>query len=920
MTVSNSPRKKLIEVALPLDAINAFAHKETNIHTGLPSNLHVWWSRKPLGIARAVIFASLVDDPSEYLSPSEAEKKRAELFTLTAALSDVTNGDNEALLARARAEILQSNNGDMPSFWDPFCGGGTLPLEAIRLGLPAVASDLNPVAVFITRVLIELAPPHAEHAPINPTLRKTFLPSGDKFEGLKLDIHHYSKLIWNNLNTRIGKFYPDVDLPRRLGGGRGQVISWIWTRTVVCPNPSCKAHTPLVNKFWLSTHVGNIAYAEPKYRIATRDFTFEIKNSGSPGEGTVNRSGARCLACHNPFTFDHIREEGVAGRIGYSLMALAVEGPRERLYLEPTADHVEAAGAAIPSWEPETELPSSALGFRVQKYGITKHRDLFTPRQMMMLSVLAEEIAEIRHEIDRDANGDRSYADLVHAFLALSLSRVAQTNNTLVRWLVRSSGTSKGTPAFDRQIVSMTWEFSEGNPLGNSVGSWTAAIKNPLTALSSIPDTSVSGQAVQHDAAAAKSIVQKSAISMDPPYFDAIGYADLADFFYIWLRKAIGAVHPDIFGTMLVPKSNDLTRDLGRREVSKKVASRQFLDRLHASFSAIRNVVDDRIPMTVYYAFKQAEVEENSDQKDNTTSLATGWETLLEGLSRSGFQITGTWPLRTEALTRLRAIGSNALASSIVLVCRPRLIDTATSTRREFIHELKAKLPAALSHLQRGNIAPVDLAQAAIGPGMAVYTQYSKVIDAEGRPLSVRDALSLINQALDELLTEQEGDFDADSRWALAWFEQIGFSEGEYGLAETLSKAKNTSVSGLVQAGFLASKGGKVRLLRPKELQDDWDPRKAPRLTAWETVHQLVRLLEAGGEAAAAELVVKMGGTPEVARELAYRLFTLCERKKLPTEALSYNGLVQSWPEITRLAREGNSTAEQPQSDLFGGV
>jgi putative DNA methylase len=283
---------------------------------------------------------------------------------------------------------------------------------------------------------------------------------------------------------------------------------------------------------------------------------------------------------------------------------------------------------------------------------------------------------------------------------------------------------------------------------------------------------------------------------------------------------------------------------------------------------------------------------------------------------RAGFVISGTWPMRTERGARSIGIGTNALASSIILVCRPRAADAPTATRREFVTALKAELPVALAHLQRGNIAPVDLAQAAIGPGMAVYTRYAKVLDAEGKPLTVREALALINQTLDEALAEQEGDFDADSRWAVVWFEQSGFAEGDYGVAEQLSKSKNTSVAGMVEAGILESKRGKVRLLKPEELPANWDPATDPRLTAWEIVHQLIRVLASGGEGAAARLVAKLGAKAEIARELAYRLYTLCERKKRATEALSYNGLVQSWPEITRLAREGG-VPRTAQAALF---
>ncbi len=393
-------------------------------------------------------------------------------------------------------------------------------------------------------------------------------------------------------------------------------------------------------------------------------------------------------------------------------------------------------------------------------------------------------------------------------------------------------------------------------------------------------------------------------VSTDPPYYDNIGYADLSDFFYVWLRRSLKPIFLHLFDTVTVPKADELVAT-PYRHGSKEKAESFFLEGMTQAMHRLTEQTHPGFPITIYYAFKQ------SERNDVSGISSTGWETFLEAVIQAGLALSGTWPMRTENTTRLVGMSSNALASSIILVCRPRPTDAPTATRREFLTALKAELPTALIHLQRGNIAPVDLAQAAIGPGMAVYTRYNKVLDAEGQPLPVREALALINQTLDEVLAEQEGDFDADSRWALAWFEQSGFDEGDYGVAETLSKAKNTSVAGMVQAGILASKGGKARLLRPEELPKVWDPDTDARLTVWETVHHLIRVLEEGGESAAAALAAKLGSKAVVARELAYRLYTLCERKKRAQEALSYNGLVQSWPEITRLARE---TAEAPRT------
>jgi putative DNA methylase len=410
--------------------------------------------------------------------------------------------------------------------------------------------------------------------------------------------------------------------------------------------------------------------------------------------------------------------------------------------------------------------------------------------------------------------------------------------------------------------------------------------------------TGVAGRAVQNSAQD-QSFSKGRVVSTDPPYYDNIGYADLSDFFYVWLRRSLKTVFPDLFATLAVPKAEELVAT-PYRHGSREKAETFFLDGMTMAMHRLAEQTHPAFPVTIYYAFKQSESE------SDTGTASTGWETFLDAILRAGFGISGTWPMRSELATRNIGRGTNALASSIVLVCRPLSADAPTATRRDFVTTLKTELPLALAHLQRSNIAPVDLAQAAIGPGMAVYTRYAKVLDAEGKPLGVRDALALINQILDEVLAEQEGDFDADSRWALAWFEQYGFTSAEYGVAETLSKAKNTSVTGMVEAGILSSKAGKVRLLKPTDLPEDWDPTTDKRLTVWEMVHHLIRVLEAGGESEAAALAAKLGSKTEIVRELAYRLYTLCERKKRAPEALAYNGLVQSWPEITRLAREGS--------------
>ena len=502
--------------------------------------------------------------------------------------------------------------------------------------------------------------------------------------------------------------------------------------------------------------------------------------------------------------------------------------------------------------------------------------------------------------------GATAYAEAVGVYLGIVSDKVADYWSSICSWdssreLIRNT--------FGRQAIPMMWDFAETNPFSDSSGNWMAMTDWTWKALAAVPD-SQPGTALQNDAGT-QTISRGMPVSTDPPYYDNIGYADLSDFFYVWLRRCLRTVFPDLFATLAVPKAEELVAT-PYRHGSKEKAESFFLNGMAQAVERLAEQAHQGFPVTIYYAFKQSET------KGDTGTVSTGWETFLDAVMGAGFAITGTWPMRTELANRMVGADTNALASSIVLVCRRRPDNAPLATRREFVTALKTELPTALTHLQHGNIAPVDLAQAAIGPGMAIYTRYARVLDTHGQPLPVREALALINQTLDEVLAEQEGEFDADTRWALAWFEQAGFDEGDYGIAETLSKAKNTSVDGLVEAGVLVSRGGKVRLLKPGELSEDWNPATDPRLTAWETVHHLVHTLESGGESAAAELISSLDESGETTRELCYRLYTLCERKKRAAEALSYNSLVQSWPEITRLAQERKSAAEQ--ATLFPGT
>ena len=950
-------KKKLIEVALPLQAINEASAREKSIRHGHPSTLHLWWARRPLAAARAVIFAQMVDDPSAHpdLFPTEKaqEKERQRLFRIIEELVKWENTTNEKVLQQARDEIWQSwrytcaENADhpkakelfdrfkLPAFHDPFAGGGALPLEAQRLGLEAYASDLNPVAVLINKAMIEIPPKFAGRPPVNPEAQRTAgLKTWKGAQGLAEDVRYYGQWMRNEAEKRIGHLYPKVEITEKMVRERpdlkpylGQkltVIAWLWARTVKSPNPAfADVDVPLVSSFILSTKEGNEAYVEPV--IENGNFRFTVRN-GKPKNIEIAKNGTKltrganflCLMSGIPIAGDYIKSEGKAYRMGARLMAVVADAEPGRIYLSPTTEHERIPQEAKPNWKPEAPLPDESMSCWAKPYGLKVFGDLFGKRQLVSLVMFSDLVLEACDKVICDAitlglpredtplrNGGvgiKAYSEAISVYLSFIVDKASDYWSTACSWhsskeLIRNT--------FGRQVIPMIWDYAETNPFSSSTGNVSSGIDWAYKILQLI-DTQTIGLA-QQACAQTQTISSNKLVSTDPPYYNNIGYADLSDFFYVWLRRSLQSVFPDLFATLAVPKAEELVATTSRHG-SKEKAEAFFLSGMTQAIRRLAEQALQVFPVTIYYAFKQSESESDAG------TASTGWETFLDAVIRAGFSVSGTWPMRTELGNRMIGKDANALASSIVLVCRPQPSAAPTATRRDFIASIKSELPIALAHLQRSNIAPVDLAQAAIGPGMAIYTRYSKVLDAKGNPMSVREALVLINQTLDEVLAEQEGDFDSDSRWALAWFEQSGFSEGEYGVAETLSKAKNTSVAGMVEAGILVSKAGKVRLLQPNELPADWDPEKDSRLTAWEMVHHLIRVLEKDGEHAAAGLVARLGAKVEIARELCYRLYTLCERKKRASLALSYNALVQSWPEIMRLAKEGGKrTDQQPQ-------
>lgn len=891
-------KKKLIEVALPLEAINKEAAREKSIRHGHPSTLHLWWARRPLAACRAVLFASLVDDPSSHPEnfPTEADqdRERQRLFRLIEELVKWDNSNSKQLLEAAHHEILKSTDGNPPPVYDPFCGGGSIPLEAQRLGLEAHASDLNPVAVLITKALIEIPPKFAGRPPIHPIEqgRMTGIGMWEGARGLAEDVRHYGQWIRERAFERIGNLYPNVKLPSGNGGGEATVIAWLWARTVQCPNPACGAQMPLISSLVLSTKRDTKVWLQPIVDHSSKEVTFEIRTGDSrPPEPPKVGRGAKfkCLVCQQIAPDQHIKDEGAAGRMKRKLIAIVADAPGGRIYLPAQSDHEDLASSVVPAWAPEQELANDPRNLWCIPYGIRRFRDLFTNRQLVALNTFCELVADARHKIIADG-GSALYADAVVTYLAFGVSRLSDSCNANCTW---SPSADQSIHLFTRQAIPMVWDYSEANVFARAAGDYEVSLATLIKALIATP-ARLAGTAQQLDAT---TLSTNAMFCTDPPYYDNIAYADLSDFFYVWLRRCLGSIYPDICSTLLVPKKQELVATPYRFGGNKESAEHFFREGFGKAFEHIRLGQHKEYPLTVFYAFKQS--EENDDNTNGGSALSsTGWETMLEGLLESNFQITGTWPMRSERAARTVAIGTNALASSMVLVCRPRADTAPVTTRKDFLSALKEELPHAVRNMQKGNIAPVDLAQAAIGPGMAVFSRFKRIVETDGSAMRVRAALGLINQTLDEVLSEQENEFDPNTRWALAWFEQHAFEEGSYGEAEVLATAKALSVSRLADAGIVNSRAGKVRLIRREELSENWEPAAEHRLTVWAVTQHLIRSLDKHGETTTGTLANKVGGLAETARDLAYRLYVLSERKGWAEEAGYYNSLVVSWPAI----------------------
>ena len=932
--------RKLIEVALPLDAINQQSAREKSIRKGHPSTLHLWWSRKPTATSRAVLFSQLVDDPSEryeeFLEAARAageadpesaaeravEAERRRLFTLITRMVNWDNIGDEHLMREVREEIRRSTGEEPPAVLDPFAGGGSIPLEAQRLGLEAHASDLNPVAVLINKALIEIPPRFAGRAPVFPGADDG-TRSWPGAHGLAEDVRRYGEWMREEAWRRIGHLYPRAQLP---DGSMATVIAWIWARTVTCPNPACGIETPLVSKWWLGKKKGKEAYIVPKVVGDHVEYSIGHDPKRAPtkqNDGTISgRRGALCVACGSVISMEEIRAQGKKGKIGSAMTAVVCEGGRKREYkapmdedrLEVQFDRVNQLNMGVLADNPRYMSPPL--------YGMDTFDKLFTARQLTALTTFSDLVSEARERVLRDAlasgmsEGERleaggvgaaAYADAIATYLGLVISRITDYSSSINSW-ASSPQMEIVQHIFGRQALPMAWDYAESNPFADSSGSLSIMIRAVSGAVSRVPACS---QAYVRQTDAASHDYRGAVISTDPPYYDNIGYSDLSDFFYVWLRRSLKDVHPSLFSTMLVPKAEELVANQYRHG-GKDGAKKFFEDGFRSVFANARRSANPDYPMTVYYAFKQTETT-----TEGRTS--TGWSTILEGMIRSGWTITATWPMRSERRGRMTSIGANALASSIVLVLRPRPEDAPMTDRRSLMRELRRTLPEAVETLRSGGIAPVDLAQAAIGPGMSVFSRYARVISPDGTDMSVSEALTQINAVLDEVLGEQEGDLDPDTRWCLTWFDAHGFTEGPYGEAETLASARNASIDALKRSGVLTSGGGRVGLIAPADLPDDYDPRTDDRISHWEVVLHLARALDRRGIDEAGRLLsaaAERGLGADILQSLAYRLYSLAEKHGWTEAGLLFNALGGSWPEIAAAARTAESTGSDIQTAL----
>jgi len=932
-------KKKLIEVAIPLEAINAASAREKSIRHGHPSTLHLWWARRPLAACRAVLFAQLVDDPSSdpenFPTAEDQDVERKRLFAIIEDLVKWENSTNEEVLERARAEIRRSCGGELPPVYDPFSGGGSIPLEAQRLGLPAYGSDLNPVAVMIGKAMIEIPPKFKDMEPIHPGIKnRQFYRNA---EGLAEDVKYYGEWMRERAFERIGHLYPQVDLPKEQGGGKATVIAWIWARTVPSPDPAfADVQVPLIASFLLSSKEGKEVWIQPIVDKQAKVISYRIMHGGTETEIARAKKGTKearanfyCLMSGSAITGGYIKAAGKAGKLKQTLLAIVAEGKGGRRYVAPNELHRATALApeatAIATLARETflsgETPARLTGGTCHAYGLDQWGKLFTDRQLVALNTFSDLVHEVRAQIEIDARssaltadttplrddgrGAKAYAEALSVYLSFAISKLTNLGSTVTSWM-SDRGALRET--FARQAIPMVWDFAEVNFFSDSGGNWSTPVAKISMAIADFPAYGF-GSLKQVNAGEV-SFRDRSVISSDPPYYDNIGYADLSDFFFCWLKPNLKDIYPSLFSVLSTPKMEELVAT-PYRHGGVNAAEKFFLNGMTKAISRISDGASAEFPSTIYYAFKQSEVE-----KEGISS--TGWATFLQAVMLAGFAVTGTWPIRTESPGRLIAKGTNALANSVVLVCRKKALSAEVVTRAEFIRALKRELPPAIADLQAANIAPADMPQSAIGPGIGVFSRYKAVLEADDSSMSVKTALQLINRELDEYLGGIQGEFDADTRFAITWFEQNGNAKGEYGVADSVARARGISVESVKHAGIIKSSAGKVWILTRDELAEDWSPADDDHITVWECLQYLVRTHEKEGIShAAAVLMKKLQRHADAVKDLAYCLYDIsANKRKDAKEATAYNALIADWAELTIAAAQIHDTRGDVQSRL----
>ena len=948
-------RKKLIEVSMPLEDINRESAREKSIRHGHPSTLHLWWARRPLASCRAVLFAQLVDDPSswpeEFPTEEEQAEERKRLHGIIRMMVPWNTANDEKVLDRARFEIARSlargrgeppPRGDRkevlawlarhaPPVCDPFCGGGSIPLEAQRLGLRAHGSDLNPVAVLVSKATCEIPPKFAGLAPVNPDRDELIAWKGAK--GLADDIRYYGAWMRDEAEERIGHLYPTVEVTRAMAKVRPDlkpyvgedltVIAWLWARTVASPDPKLRgAHVPLASSFVLSSKDRKKAIVVPQVDHGNAAWRFTVKVAGiTADELRTARSGTKssrgpnfaCLISGSPISGDHIKAEGMAGRMRARLMAVVAEGQRGRVYLDPTEEMADIAREAEPEWRPEQNLPKNPRWFSPPDYGMPTYADLFTDRQLVALETFSDLVAPARELVLEDAleagmdaadvrladggTGAQAYADAVATYLGLGVGRASDYWCSNATW---AHGGAFIRNTFARQAIPMVWDFAESNPFSSASGNWNdTAIGWIERVVEMLGSTNLPAAVVQQNAAGDTRLVDDAVIATDPPYYDNIGYADLSDFFYVWHRRTLRRIWPNLYRRLLAPKDEELVAT-PYRHGGKDAAEQFFMEGMSDALANMHRSGSDEFPVTIYYAFKQSEMADEG-------LTAPGWATFLQGVVDTGYVIDGTWPVRTERTARSTSIGTNALASSIVMVCRKRSPDALVLTRQEFMVHLRSEMPVALTKIREGGVGPVDMAQASIGPGMGIFTAAAAVLEPDDTPMTVRKAIAIINEVKDEVSGEEVIGYDPDTRFCIDWFTEFGMTWRDSSDAINMAQAYGISIDELNNAGVFHARRGAARLLLREEMEQDWNPATDTRLTAWECAQHLARVLlaSAGGLDAAASLYASIPqGQGDAARMLAYRLYDICERKGEAEEAQVWNTLASEWADIDARAGE----------------